>query len=63
MWKKIRPTKDFVILRIDLKVKFGRKMRGTDTARFRLEESIGSAFLHEFFERGEFFIGSTCNMT
>jgi hypothetical protein len=52
IWKKIRPTK----LRIDLRMKFGRKGRGPDTARFRLEESIGSAFLQEFCEGAVFFV-------
>ena len=53
IWKKIRPTK----LRIDLRMKFGRGKRGPDTARIRirLEESFGSAFIQEFCEDAVFF--------
>jgi hypothetical protein len=45
-------------LRIDWELKFGRKWRGPDTARSRLEKSFGSAFLQEFLERGEFLVGN-----
>jgi hypothetical protein len=51
IWKKIRPTK----LRIYLRMRIGRRKRGPDTARIRLEESFGSACIQEFCEGAEFF--------
>ena len=63
--KKILPTNCFEILRIDLEMEFGRMWRGPDIARFRLEKSIGSAFLRVFLELGDLFVGNILfrNMT
>ena len=43
-------------MRIDFRERIGRrKRRGPDTARIRLEESFGSAFIQEFSEGADFF--------
>ena len=58
IWKKIWPTKDFVILRIDLKVNFGRKMRGPDTAGSDLKSQLDLHFFMNSLNAVSFSLGA-----